>query len=195
MNSGELMKNSTQEKTTTSLFTVSRTLTLGVCDGRSVWMIDCRKFDDPDCDKSLRKHIGRNPRITKSFLESENHHALHSRLYDGMYWFFSSGNIVIMICRSGRHRSDANAELWSTTLTRCSRHQHSVSLLHLSELDFWENTCAGNCSECSKLYLRVFQTHYRPTQAECLRRVHDHDQNMQKVRRASSMRKTSFRKL
>ena len=60
--------------------------------------------------------------------------------------------------RSGRHRSVANAELWSNTLTRCSRHQHSVSLLQLSELDFWENTCAGNCSECSKQSLRVFQT-------------------------------------
>ena len=75
---------------------------------------------------------------------------------------------VIMTCRSGRHRSVANAELWSNTLIRCSRHQHSVFLLHLSELDFWENTCAGNFSECSKQSLRVFQTHYEEVQAECL---------------------------
>ena len=71
--------------------------------------------------------------------------------------FFSNKNIVIMTCRSGRHRSVANAELWSNTLTRCSRRQHSVSWLHLSELDFWGNTYARNCSECSKLSLRVFQ--------------------------------------
>ena len=106
-----------------------------MCDGRSIWTIDCTKFDDPDNDRSLRKHIGQNPRIRKSILESENYHALHSRLYDGMHWFFSSRNIVIMICRSGRQRSVANAELWSNTLNRCSRHQHSVSLLPLSELD------------------------------------------------------------
>ena len=62
---------------------------------------------------------------------------IHGHLYDGMRWFFSSRNIVIMICRSGRHRSVANAELWSNTLTHCSRHQHFVSLLHLSELDFF----------------------------------------------------------
>ena len=55
-------------------------------------------------------------------------------------------------------------------MTRC-RHQHSVSLLHLSELDFWETTCAGNCSECSKQSLRVFQTRNDQVQAECLRRV------------------------
>ena len=67
-----------------------------MCDGRSIWTIDCRKFDDPDNDRTLRKHIGRNPKITKSILESENYHALHSRLYDGMHSFFSSKNIVIM---------------------------------------------------------------------------------------------------
>ena len=74
----------------------------------------------------------------KSILESENYDALHGRLYDGMHRFYSNKHIVIMICRSGRHRSVANTELWSNTLTRCSRQQHSVSLLHLSELDFGE---------------------------------------------------------
>ena len=76
-----------------------------------------------------------------------------------------------MICRSGRHRSVANAELWSNTLARCGRLQHSVSLLHLSEWDFWENTCAGKCSECSKQSVSIFQTHHHRVQAECSRRV------------------------
>ena len=62
----------------------------GTNDGRSLWMIDCRNFDDPDNDKSLRKHIGRNPTITKSILEFKKYHALHSRLFDGMHRFFSS---------------------------------------------------------------------------------------------------------
>ena len=63
---------------------------LGMCDGCSVWTIDCGKFDDPDNDRGMRKHIGRNPKITKSILESGNFHVLHSRVYDGMHWFFSS---------------------------------------------------------------------------------------------------------
>ena len=45
---------------------------------------------DPDNDRSLRKHIGQNSRITKSILEAKNYHALQSRLYDGMHRFFSS---------------------------------------------------------------------------------------------------------
>ena len=69
----------------------------GMCEGRSIWTIDCRKFDDPGNNRSLRNHIGRNPRIMKSILESENDHALHSRLYDGQHRFFSSKNILIMI--------------------------------------------------------------------------------------------------
>ena len=133
-------------KTTTSLFAVLRATYPGMCDGRSIWVVDCRKSDDPDNDKSLRKHNGRNPGIKKSISESKNNHALHSRLYDGMHRFFSSKNMVIMICRSGRHRSVANADLWSNTLARCSRRQHCVSLLHLSELDLGGNTCAGEGS-------------------------------------------------
>ena len=143
----------------------------GIWKDRSIWTIDCRKFDDPDNDRSMRKHIGRNPKIMKSILETGNYHALHDRLYEGMSRFVSDKNTVIMICSSGRHRSVANAELWSNTLTICGRRQHSVSLLHLSELDFWENTCAGNCSECSKQSLRVLQAHYEQVQAECVRRV------------------------
>ena len=136
--SGDLMKNWTQRQITTSLLTVVKTHYPDKCNGRSIWMIDCRKFDDPDSNVNLRKHIGRNPRITRSIIESKNYNEPHRRLYDGMPRFFSSKNIVIMICRSGRHRSVANAEFWSNTLARYGRHQHSVSLLHLSELDFWK---------------------------------------------------------
>ena len=74
----------------------------------------------------------------KSTMESKNYHELQRRLYYRMPRFFSRKNIVIMICRSGRHRSVENAELWSNTLARYSRHQHSASVLHLSELDFWK---------------------------------------------------------
>ena len=118
-----------------------------MCNGRSIWMIDCRKLDDPNSDKSLRRHIGRNLRIMKFIMESKSYHELHSRLYDGMPRFFSSKNIVIMICRSRHHRSVANVQLCWNTLARYSRHQHSVSLLH---------TCAETCSECSEQSTRTF---------------------------------------
>ena len=50
-----------------------------MCNDRSIWTIDCRKFDDPCSDLSLRKHIGRNPRILKSIMRSKNYCELHSR--------------------------------------------------------------------------------------------------------------------
>ena len=53
---------------------------LGMCNGHSIWMIDCRKFDDPGRDKSLRNHVVRNPRIMKSIMESKNYHELQRRL-------------------------------------------------------------------------------------------------------------------
>ena len=81
----------------------------GMCDGRSIWTIDCRKFDDPDNNWSLRKRIGRNPRIMMSILESENYHALHRRLYDGMHWSFSS-----------KKRRDDDMQGWTTPLC-CKR--------------------------------------------------------------------------
>ena len=74
--------------------------------------------------------------------QDKDYHELHSRLYDGMSRFLSGKNVVIMVCKNGRRRSVANAELWSTTLTRYGPHQHSVSLLHLSEPDFWKDACA-----------------------------------------------------
>ena len=158
-------KNCTRRRTTTSLFAVPRTT-----------ILECAmvvQYGQLTAESSvIPKHIGRNPKIIKSILESENYHTLHSRLSDGMHWFFSSRNILIMIYRNGRHRSVANAELWSHTLTHCGRYQYSVSLLHLSELDFWEDTCAGNCSECSKTVSQLFfQAHYDRVQAECSRRV------------------------
>ena len=117
----------------------------GVCDGCSVWMIDCRKLDDPEHDVKLGIHVGRNPRIMRSILGSKDYHELHSRLYEGISRFLSIRNVVIMICESGRHRSVANSELWSSTLSRYGRFLHSVSLIHLSEHDFWKDTCAGKC--------------------------------------------------
>ena len=69
-------------------------------NGRSKCMIDCRKFHNPDSNKRVRKHIGRNPRITKSIMRSKNYHELHSRLYDGMPRFLLSKNIVIIVCRT-----------------------------------------------------------------------------------------------
>ena len=102
-------------------------------------------------------------------MASSGYHELQSRLYEDMPRFLSRKNIVIMICRDGRYRSVANAEIWSNTLTRYGQSRHSVSLLHLAELDFWKNTCEGKCPGCIKETTRTFQIHYDCSLAECSR--------------------------
>ena len=102
-------------------------------------------------------------------MASSGYHELHRRLYEDMPRFLSRKNIVIMICRDGRYRSVANAEMWSNTLTRHGQSRHSVSLLHLAELDFWQNTCEGKCPGCIKGTTRTFQIHNDCSRAECSR--------------------------
>ena len=65
-----------------------------------------------------RIHVGRNPRIMESILESRDYHELHSRLYEGISRFISAKNVMIILCESWCRRSVANAKLWSNTLTR-----------------------------------------------------------------------------
>ena len=80
----------------------------------------------------------------------------------------SNKNVVIMICMSGRHRSVANAELWSNTLARYSRHQHPVSLLHLSELNFWKNRVQENVRNAANS-LPKCPRHNNRVRAKCWR--------------------------
>ena len=61
----------------------------GVCNGRSLRMIDCRELGDPDCYKNLGIHVGRNPRIMRSTLGSKDYHELHRRLNEDTTGFLS----------------------------------------------------------------------------------------------------------
>ena len=78
---------------------------------------------------------------------------------------------MAMICKSGCHRSDANAESWSNMLTRNGRLLHSVSLLPFCELDCEKETCAEKCSEGNKQTANPYKTHYHCVRAECSRLV------------------------
>ena len=62
------------------------------------------------------------------------------------------GNITIPLCNSV-----ANAELWSSTSSRYGRYLHSVSLMCLSERDFWKDTCARKCPKCRRQSSKTLQ--------------------------------------
>ena len=68
-----------------------------VCDARSLWMIDCRKLDVTDRDKTLEIHVVRNSRIKTSILGSKDYHELHNHVYVGISRLLSAKNVLIMI--------------------------------------------------------------------------------------------------
>ena len=143
----------------------------GACDDRSVWMIDYEKFDDSDRDKNLKIHADRNSRIMKSFLGFKDYCEQHRHCMWEYHNSSSVKNVLTMICKSGCHRSAANAESWSNMLTRCGRLLHSVPLLHSPELVFLKNTRAGKCSECGQQSAKIYQKHHSCVRAECSRLV------------------------
>ena len=109
-------------------------------------MMDCRHFRDLDNDKTLRRRVGFHPRILRSVTDADDHGDIHRNLCGKLDRIMNCQNIVVMICKSGWHRSVSNAELWSRTLARLGREFHKVSTHHLCQHD-WGNSCKGTGSE------------------------------------------------
>ena len=66
-------------------------------------------------------------------MDSDLHHENHHDLCTWLDRFFTGRNLLISICKSGRHRSVANAELWSNTLACLGRKsRYSISLTAIS---------------------------------------------------------------
>ena len=90
-----------------------------------------------------------------------------------MYRFFSYKNKVIVICRSGRHRSVANAKLWSNTLTRCGD-------------VFWETRPPGTVRNAANSHSEFFKYTMNTSKPSvydvflCQAVGNDHDHNMRK---------------
>ena len=72
-------------------------------------------------DKNIRKHFGLHARVLRCVMDSDGHHENHHDLCTWLDRFFTGRNLLISICKSGRHRSVANAELWSNTLACLGR--------------------------------------------------------------------------
>ena len=88
-------------------------------------------------------------------------------------------------CKSGRHRSVANAELWSSTLARCCRHQ---TLRFLAALGLsWISGKTGKMFGVQSA--RIFQIHYDHVSAECLRHAPMPDPMTGRWKRSRSCRK------
>ena len=117
---------------------------------------------------TLEIHIGRNSRIMKSILGSKDFHELHNYLCVGISPVLSQERLDHDL-REWTLQFCCERWLWSSMLSCYGRYLHSVSLMHLSERDFWKDTCAGKCPECRRQSSKTFQKHYDCVRAECSR--------------------------
>ena len=78
-----------------------------LCRDRNIIVIDNTRFKNPGLDYSLRGHLGIHPETLRGIVESEHFEVTNAplrRLRSDMQ------NLVINVCRSGRHRTVGNAE-------------------------------------------------------------------------------------
>ena len=121
-------------------------------DMEQVMILDCRNIGDP-ASTSMRDHIGWNPYnlkhmcSTKAWKKFWREMALD--LDEGLRKAFDEGKevVIITVCKSGRHRSTANAELMGHVFKEVYGAETSVE--HLCDGPNWRYTCGGRCEQCS----------------------------------------------
>ena len=116
--------------------------------GRSHYF-EVRQFRDPDADRELRAHDGRNPRIQQGLvgLHKYNFHVLAKQVAATVRDAIKRrrrGVALAFWCNHGKHRSVATAELMAAVF---ATKFHNVVIEHVA-LDYWRNRC--RCQACSR---------------------------------------------
>ena len=98
-----------------------------LCEDREIIVIDCNQFHDPekDKDRSLKEHRGTHWKIQAGVLSDRN----FNRIMDPLKEFnnIPGKKLIICVCRSGRHRSEATRPMVHTTLC----YDYYLSLIHI----------------------------------------------------------------
>ena len=132
-----------------------------ICDGRNIAIIDATEIDDPDHDLELRNHTGRHHMTLERVLNNENLLRVNHPLRG-----LSSNrkNLVVNICRSGRHRSVALNVLQPEVICHnlYDNNDMKVCTIDLHEKSDWGHLCPRGCLECS---------HKHPAKNDILRRA------------------------
>ena len=77
-----------------------------LCKERKIIVIDCTVITNPDHDKSLRDHLGTHPQTWAQVIGHKDFVPSNA----GLARLSTTGNnLVINICKSGRHRSLASS--------------------------------------------------------------------------------------
>ena len=121
-----------------------------LCRDRNIIVIDNTRFRNPGLDYSLRGHLGIHPETLRGIVESE-----HFEVTNAPWRRLRSDkpNLVINVCKSGRHRTVGNAEAQRDPIQDLlyddDRSRPKVEVFHLQAETDWSTLCDSNCPSCN----------------------------------------------
>ena len=125
-----------------------------------VWVMDVRRFYDPAFDRDLWKHLGLHPAIIEGVIGHEaftNWLAYISKHLNKL----AKASMIIIYCKSGRHRSIACSMILEYILTEFAKltNDEDIKFRHLSAGGEWYHTCGVKkyCVCCGPGQDRVHQ--------------------------------------
>ena len=118
-------------------------------DESQILFVDCRATGDPASDKSLRDHLGTYPPNMKHTTTNPKWVDWWKEVVPSAHRLLTEKEeaYVFLFCKSGRHRSVANAELMYRAIFDLYDVE-GVELDHLCDGPNWKHTCAGKCVDC-----------------------------------------------
>ena len=111
--------------------------------------VDTRRFDDAASNKDLRGHLGCHPDNMETIVNSATFRRFFPVLQRQVIEAVCSGAqqlLIVMVCKSGRHRSVALMEFFHYCL--CHTGLNVRAKYHCSEGRHWQKTCGGACASC-----------------------------------------------
>jgi len=111
--------------------------------------VDTRPFHDAADNKELRGHLGCHPDNMNTTVNSAAFRTYFPDLQRQVMEAVCSGAqqiLVVMVCKSGRHRSVAFREFFHYCLHRTGLNIRAK--YNCSEGSQWRNTCGGTCASC-----------------------------------------------
>ena len=124
-----------------------------LCEGRNIQVVDCTAFRNPGDDETGRRHTGAHPDIMHNVYT----HKLFRQVHSDLRKMTPTGkNLVIIVCRSGRHRSVASAIACSDVIRErmYNGEQGTVRAVHLQQDTHWNRLCHQACRECDLKNIR-----------------------------------------
>ena len=127
-----------------------------LCHDRNIVLIDCTPYYNPEKDRRLRLHTGRHPDNLGEIVASDDYAKVNAPLKN----LDPEGkNLIINVCKSGRHRAVANEEsqlnpvqtiLYGVKYPSSDGKGDLAEGLDLQAETHWGHMCGRECEKCRR---------------------------------------------